>query len=50
MKLVLQIILAGFMVLYFGGTIGAKQERERYFYLAAAILLAIALMVTIAIF
>ena len=48
MKLVLQIILTAFMVLYFCGVIGAKQERERGFYLAAALLIAVALIVTIA--
>ena len=47
MKLVLQIVLAAFMVLYFCGVIGAKQERERGFYLAAALLIAVALIVTI---
>lgn len=49
MKLVIQIILTVFMVLYFGGVIGAKQERERRFYLVAALLIAVALIVTIAI-
>lgn len=49
MKIVLQIILTAFMALYFGGVIGAKQERERIFYLISALLLAAALIVTIAI-
>lgn len=49
MKIVLQIILTAFMILYLGGVIGAKQERERIFYLISALLLAIALIVTIAI-
>ena len=44
MKLVLQIILTAFMVLYFCGVIGAKQERERGFYLAAALIVTIAIL------
>lgn len=49
MKIVLQVILAAFMVLYLGGVIGARQERERSFFLISALLLATALIVTIAI-
>lgn len=50
MKLMLQIILATFLVLYFIGVIGAKQDREQKLYLTAALLVAVALIMTIAIF
>ncbi|MCD8308916.1 MAG: hypothetical protein LUD19_03595 [Clostridia bacterium] len=49
MKIALQIILAAFMVLYFGGAVGATQEKEKHFYFTAALLLAITLATTIAV-
>lgn len=49
MKIVLQVILAIFMTLYLGGVIGSKQEKERYFFLAAALLMAATIICTIAI-
>lgn len=49
MKIALQIILAVFMTLYFGGAIAANSERQRIFNLVAGTLLAVAEMVTIAI-
>lgn len=50
MKIALQLVLIAFMVLYLGGVIGEKTLKNRIFYLAAATVLAIALIVTIAIF
>lgn len=49
MKLVLQIILVAFTVLYLVGVIGAKREQDRNFFLVAALLLTVAIIVTIAI-
>ena len=48
MKIVLQIILIAFAILYFGGAIGAKTQQERFFYFGAGTLLAVALGVSIA--
>lgn len=49
MKIALQVILMGFMVLYFGGAIGAKTQKERLTFFAAGTVLAAAIIVTIAI-
>ena len=49
MKIALQIALMAFMVLYFGGAIGAKSQRERVTYFAAGLLLAVAIIVSIAV-
>lgn len=49
MKIALQIALMLFMSLYFGGAIGAKTQRERITYFVAGMVLAIAIIVTVAI-
>lgn len=49
MKTALQIVLITFMVLYFCGVIGEKTLKNRIFCMAAAVVLAAALIVTIAI-
>lgn len=49
MKIALQIVLITAMTLYLAGVIGEKTQKGRIFYLAAATVLAIALIVTIAI-
>ena len=46
MRLAVQIALLAFMVLYFGGAIGAKNQRERVTYFAAGLVLAVALIVS----
>lgn len=49
MKIVLQIVLIAFMVLYLGGVIGEKTLKNRIFFMASAVVLAAALIVTIAV-
>jgi len=49
MKIALQIALMLFMAVYFCGAIGAKTQKERVTYFVAGVVLAIAIIVTVAI-